>query len=166
MKQLPFVFISLAAVVAVFGISPVMPEVVNQDHEALAELYEDYRKAWLRNDEGTEAAVLSLFSSDSTIIPSGGRQAYTGIDEMRNFWFPKDTPPGNVDLFEQQPLKISAGDNHGYVLGRFKLRFSYPDERYYTEGYNLFSAVRENGVWKISTMMWTHPAWEVEKNKK
>lgn len=155
-------FVAAVLVNAPF-VAPVAANPAGDDNEALAALYESYRQAWLLNDERTEEAVLSLFAEGASIIPSGGANVFSGHDAMRGFWFPPDSPPGTVDLFEQEPLKISVGHDHGFVLGRFKLRFSYPGESYYTEGYNLFSAVKEEGVWKISTMMWTHPAWQVEK---
>ena len=129
--------------------------------EAIKDLYESYRTAWLRNDKQTEPLVLSLFAQDATIIPSGGEMIFTGREELKGFWFPPDAPPSTVDVFEQKVLKVSAGDTQGTLLGRFKLKFSYETESYYTEGYNILTAVRQEEQWRIATMMWNHPPWEI-----
>ena len=154
---------SLVLCLAIFlsGCSQEEPAETNPDNtEAIKVLYESYRTAWLRNDARTEPLVLSLFTEDATIIPSGGEMIFTGQEEMKGFWFPPDAPPSTVDLFEQEVLAVSAGETQGMLLGRFKLKFSYETESYYTEGYNLLTMVRKEGQWRISTMMWNHPPWE------
>lgn len=141
------------------------PEVNLENTGAIKGLYENYRTAWLRNDDQTESLVLEIFLDDATIIPSGGNMIFTGEKEMKGFWFPPDSPPFTVDLFEQEVLKVTVNGDYGTLLGRFKLKFSYETESYYTEGFNILTAIHDDKEWKISTMMWNHPPWELVKKE-
>jgi len=123
-------------------------------------LYARYAQAWLRNDASTADAVLSLFSTKGIIVPSGGTQMYIGHDEMRAFWFPPGAPPSSVDRFDHEPVKATFDGHQGTLLSRFQMQFTVAGVSYRTEGFNQMSAIRDQGEWWITSMMWTHPPWE------
>lgn len=134
-----------------------------QTEEQIESLYRNYASHWLRNDLQTESLVLGLFDDKATIVPSGGSMIITGRDQMKDFWFPPDAPPSTVDLFDQEVLKLSVEANSGFLLGKFSMRFSDPTGSYHTEGFHTLLAENLNGEWKVTTMMWSHPPWELVK---
>ena len=128
--------------------------------DALVALYDAYRAAWLRNDTSTESAVLSLFEDDATIVPAGGRTVHQGHDELRRFWFPPG-PGGVVDRFDIEVLLVDTDSAGGSLLGRFTMQFTDETGRYATAGFHQLTAAKNGDHWKIATLMWTHPPWEM-----
>ena len=130
------------------------------DSQVIEALYSAYCAAWLRNDETSEKAVLSLFRQDAVIFPSGGKMMFKGHEEMKGFWFHPDAAPSTIDQFEQETIRVTVGTHEGTLLSLFRLQFSSGGKKYVTEGYNTLSAILVQGDWKISSMMWSHPPWE------
>jgi len=132
-----------------------------QERNPIVSLYRDYSASWLRNDASTESLVLGLFDTNAVIVPSGGQMIFQGQQALRNFWFPPDAPPSTVDLFDQEILSVSMDESSGFLLGSFKMSFTDPSGSYYTEGFHTVYAAKVSSDWKITTMMWSHPPWEL-----
>ena len=79
---------------------------------------------------------------------------------MKEFWFPVDAPPSTVDEFDHETIKVTMAGREGTLLSRFTLQFSMDGSSYRTEGYNQMSAIFDQGKWRITSMMWSHPPWQ------
>lgn len=123
----------------------------------VAQLYDDYRRAWLRNDASTPDAVLSLFAEDASLLPHHGDPIVSGIYAIAARWFPDGEMSGTVERFEQMPRKTEVSGDLGYVYGRFELDFTYDGTTSRTAGNQLMVARRETDGWRIVALIWSDP---------
>lgn len=121
----------------------------------VAQLYEDYRLAWLSNDASTPTAVLSLFAEDASLLPHHGDPIISGRDAIASHWFPEGQLFGRVDRFDAVVHKSEASGDVGYVYGRFELDFSFDGVTTRAAGNQLLVARRIDGAWRIVALIWS-----------
>lgn len=120
-------------------------------------LYNEYRLAWLRNDETVPDAVVSLFAEDGTLMPHHGDPMVNGRDAIASHWFPDGQVFGTVDEFTQDVSKVEVSGGLGYVYGRFSLTFTFNGQTRSAEGNQLMVARKEGREWKIVALIWNDP---------
>ena len=134
------------------------------DEQAIRAVMDTYREAWLANDaEG----VLGLFTKDAVIMPHHGDEPRAGIEALRKFWFPPDSPPTPLIYFRTQVDQLGGSGRMAFVRGRFQLSWTQKDdkvEKTYTNAGTSLTLLRKSsdGRWKITHQMWDDPAPRVE----
>lgn len=147
----------------------------NQKHQAkntsasiieknISSIQNDYVTGWKEMDE---KKVLSLFEENARIQPNS-LKPIEGKEELRNFWFPKDSSVTKINEFKTELLSINVLDT--LVLASYK---SYLDWSYEKGTYKLGMAQtgftttlyrkQTDNSWKIWRQMWTDT--EIENKK-
>lgn len=135
-----------------------------KDVEAIKQIEETYRDAWLKNDE---VGILSLFTNDATIYPSGFTPA-KGKDGMRKFWF---APSDSITTIHRYELKINEvfGERKlAIVIGENILEWSMEKKdktslkRFLSNGYFTAIYVKTNKSWKILKRHWSNKTEEIK----
>jgi hypothetical protein len=126
------------------------------DAEAsLRSLDEAYVAAWLESDpKAQEKQVLELFAREAILLPGGGIEPQQGVDALRSFWFPADSPPTVVTLFSHDIVDLEVEGEMGVVSGKYALEFSYQGVAYAQSGNYMMIASQGPACWKISRMIW------------
>lgn len=122
-----------------------------------------YVEAWLEDDvQRQESAVLDLFARDAVIMPGGGAAPSSGIDSLRNFWFPDGAPPTSVTHFSHDIDEVELSGDLGVISGRYALSFLYDGRSVAQAGNYLIVAKNGPRGWKIKRMIWNdQPLTEV-----
>lgn len=126
--------------------------------EALREVQETYRRAWLANDA---SAVLGVFAPDAVLLPHHGLNPVLGVDAIRQFWFAPG-PPTGITLLELEYEEIAAEGDRGLVRGRSRVEWTVRRgselERWANAGTFLTLLRRgPDGVWRITHHVWDDP---------
>ncbi len=118
---------------------------------AIAAADQAYASAWLANDPD---AVLATLTEDAIILPSG-LESKQGQAQIRQFWFPPDSPITKVTEFSLDQREIDGSGDLGFVRGSFTLGFDYDGTSYRSRG-DYVSILRklDDGDWKISRRAW------------
>ena len=133
------------------------------DIEAIKQIEETYRTAWLKNDEKT---ILSLFADDAMLYPNGNAPV-KGKDEMRKFWFAASDTVTTINTYETKIDEIYGEKNLAYVVGSNELRWSTEKKdktelkRFASKGYFIGIYVKRDRQWKILKQYWTGKTQEV-----
>jgi uncharacterized protein (TIGR02246 family) len=138
------------------------PAPAGQPAPAPAELRavaEAYRDGWLTGDS---AAVLRLFAPDAVLLPHHGDPPVTGLEAIREFWWPASSPPTRVTALEQTTDGARVEGRTGILWGRFTLAFSWNEDgatrSLRNAGTYLMVLRREDdGRWRITHRMWDDP---------
>lgn len=132
---------------------PVSPET---DAAALHALDKAYTAAWMHPTlQEQEDAVLALFAEDAAILPGAGTEPSYGKEAIREFWFPKGSPPTLVSVFEHTMTDYTVSGDLAVYHGRYTLRFDYDGAAYSQLGNYMVEAERQSdGTWLVATMTW------------
>lgn len=135
------------------GCSANQPGVLESSElEAVKTADRAYATAWLSNDPDE---VMKTLSSDPVIVPSG-LYAIEGVDSIRHFWWPPDSPPAKITEFEILQLEAGGYGDFGFVRGTFTLNFIYAGKDYSNQGsYISLLHLEADGIWRISHRMWS-----------
>ena len=131
------------------------PGVAPADAEAIKAADQAYATAWLTGDPGQ---VMATLTEDAVIVPSG-IPAIDGADEIRNFWWPADSPPTTVTGFTLVQQEAGGSGAFGFVRGSFSLEFEYDANTFSNSG-DYISLLRRlpDGSWRIFYRLWNdHP---------
>jgi uncharacterized protein (TIGR02246 family) len=125
------------------------------DEEKIRTINRKYVDAWLLNDEN---AVLSLFTDDASISPSG-MKTFKGKKEIRDFWFPKDGSTTTILKFSNEIQDISFDGDVAYSTQKDHLFWTYKDKssEMKKEQWGIATTIykkQSNGEWKIIHQMW------------
>lgn len=120
---------------------------------------EAYRAAWLAGDS---AGVLRLFAPDAVLLPHHGDPPVVGLDAIRAFWWPPDSPPTTIRSLDITTDGAAVNGNQGTLWGRFSLAFSFESagklQSLRNAGTYLMVLRRdETGEWRITHRMWDDP---------
>ncbi|MEM7297814.1 MAG: DUF4440 domain-containing protein, partial [Bacteroidota bacterium] len=131
-------------------------EFTAQDLEAIHSMRQAYTNGWLANDSET---VLSLFTNDATIIPSG-LAPITGIESIEQYWFPNDTSETIIHSYGIELLELTGTDSIAYSLEKGELSFTYTKGDFSMSKESTSHATtifkkQPDGSWKIVSRMWT-----------
>ncbi len=161
---------SLAVVLFLGGAVPLWAERVScpelltaADREAIAQVKEAYRKAWLAGDS---EAVLRLFAADAVLMPHHGGPAVAGKKAIQEFWWPANSPKTVITKLEVPIDDISGDGRLALVRGRSEVAWTVEDQGKVTSYANAgtyLTALRKlpDGSWKITHHMWDDPPTRV-----
>lgn len=126
--------------------------------DALREVHEAYRRAWLANDQ---EGVLRLFDRGAVLLPHHGLAPVVGLDAIRQFWFAPG-PPTKITVLELDYDEIVADGPRGLVRGRSRVQWTVQRgselERWGNSGTFLTVLRRgDDGVWRITHHVWDDP---------
>jgi uncharacterized protein (TIGR02246 family) len=126
------------------------------DLKQIRSLDEAYVSAWLSNDT---LGVLNILSPDAVLIPTG-MQPITGMQAIKQFWFPNDGSQTLVTHYTNEIAEIHGGGHFAYVIGRADLRFTYEKDgsRKEYNNRNISLTILQRGKdnqWRITRRMWT-----------
>lgn len=156
-KQSYFAVIAVLMVVACAPeaydpeLSAADPMLSEEDHAAIRQAHIAYRDAWRANDP------------DAVLMPHHGAPVVAGAEAIRGFWFPPDSPPANVTVFDTTIDEVGGSGDVGYLRGTFSLSFEYGGQTFSNAG-NFMEVARrqEDGGWLISHRIWNDPVPQVE----
>ncbi|MCI0706734.1 MAG: nuclear transport factor 2 family protein [Ignavibacteriae bacterium] len=127
------------------------------NQQSIREINKQYVQAWLKNDE---SAVLSLFTEDAVISPSG-IGSFKGLEEIRAFWFPKDSSTTVIHQYTNEILHLTIEAD--LAQSRQKTFLSWTYEKGSTKmgrdqwGYAMTVYKKQrDGNWKIWRQLWTN----------
>ena len=129
----------------------------NGDVTAIRQLNKAYLQHWLDNNE---QGVMNLFEEGARISPSS-LCPIDSLDNMRQFWFPKDSSTTIVHRFETDEISLKLIDeNLACTTQKTFLEWSYKKGNFemgrIQEGIELTVVRRRaDGSWKIWRKMWT-----------
>jgi ketosteroid isomerase-like protein len=127
-------------------------EFTTADSAEVARVLEDYREAWMVNDE---ARVMGTVSDDVTMfVPGAGGQTLKGSAALRTFWFPKSDTLYRIGRYEVTGQEVHGGGDFAIATGRSELTWDTVarDSVLATSSSNSeFVTVlrRESGGWKL-----------------
>lgn len=160
MRIFGFVFI----VGLFFSVASAQNKLSNKDIEAIKQIEETYRTAWLKNEEQT---ILSLFWDDAMLFPNGNTPI-KGIEGMKKFWFAPSDTITTINAYETKIDEIYGEKNLAYVVGTNELNWSTEKKdkterkRFVSKGYFIGIYVRRDKMWKISKQSWSGKTQEVK----
>ena len=126
-------------------------ELDDADLSAMRGAAKAYAEAWLTNDADT---VMSTFVDEPVLSPSG-LPYLEGQQAARDFWFPADSPPTIVSVFDLTEIEVSGSGTLGYVRGTFRLAFEYDGKSYENQGkYVSILRKTQHGQWRITHHIW------------
>jgi len=118
---------------------------------------EEYRKAWLANDQ---EAVMKTLSRDAVLMPPHSAPAVVGEAPIRAYWWPSGSP-FTIDEFDQPLLEAYADGSLGYVRGTSRVAWTNDPngKKEKKESTSTFLAIlkKKNGEWRITHLMWEAP---------
>lgn len=118
--------------------------------------YANYHAAWLRGDS---AALLRLFSPDAVLMPPG-MAPVTGMDAIRQHWFPADGSTTTIQRFDYTLDELKLDGNVAYVRGTSTLSFTYEKDGQQTVKTDIPNnrlmvfERQDDGRWLITCNMW------------
>ncbi len=119
--------------------------------ERIKEADRAYATAWRANDR---EQVVATLATDAVIVPSG-MSSIEGREAIRQFWWPRDSPPTHVTEFTLDQCEVGGYGNVGFVRGSFSLGFNYDGNEYSSSGEYISLLQRGNDdSWRISHRMW------------
>ncbi|MEZ5424847.1 MAG: nuclear transport factor 2 family protein [Pyrinomonadaceae bacterium] len=135
-----------------------------KDIEAIKNIEETYRTAWLKNDEKT---ILSLFTDDATLYPNGN-DPVKGKEEMHKFWFAPSDTVTTINTFELKIADIHGSKDYATATGTNELGWTMENKskneikRFIGKGYFISVYVKSGRDWKIFKQFWSGKTEEVK----
>ena len=125
------------------------------DRAAIRALDSLYVDAWLRDDT---TAVLATLVPDAVLMPAGQRPL-SGLDAIRNFWWPTDGSSTKVTAYTTTIDEIDGTRDLAYVRGTGQISFTYTKDTVSTDitSRSMTLSVVEpgpDGGWRIVRRMW------------
>jgi ketosteroid isomerase-like protein len=136
----------------------------NRDLDAIKQIEETYRTAWLKNDEKT---ILSLFWDEAMLYPNGNTPV-KGKSEMQKFWFAPSDTITTINQYETQIDEIYGDKNLAYLTGTNELYWSTEKKdktelkRFISKGYFIGVYVKRGKEWRILKQFWSGKTQEVK----
>ena len=125
-----------------------------EDRAGVSKILEEYRKAWLANDE---ERVMKTFSHDAILMPANSKKTVEGGKAIQEYWWPAGSP-FTIDQFDQPLLEIISCGDLGYVRGTSRVAWTSTNNGVKTksESTSDFVAIvkRDQGSWLITRLIW------------
>jgi histidine triad (HIT) family protein len=128
-----------------------------KDIEDVRYAFGQYYSAWLKNDE---MAVLQTLTNTTVIMPQG-LTPKKGIEEIRNFWFPKDGSKTTITKFDYIIEDLKVDLNTAFIRSSSVLSFEYEkDGQKITKNdqkqvHITYMERQTDGAWKVTCKMWS-----------
>jgi ketosteroid isomerase-like protein len=125
-----------------------------EDQPGIAKALEEYRTAWLANDE---ARVMKTLTEDAILMPANSKKTIEGSKAIREYWWPAGSP-FSIDEFDQPLLEIVSCGDLGYTRGTSRVAWTSTNNgvQSKSESTTDFLAVlkKDKGSWRISRLIW------------
>ena len=154
MKQTAFFLVAL--MLLSYGSYTGADTVHSKSAEAeIAAAREAYLAAWMARDVD---GVMAYQTEDIALLPHRGTPPVVGFDNVRDFWFPADSPPFTLYAFDLKPLRVVHDGSMAYDYGRYVLEYAFEgDDRVVNEGNYLTVWRRQpDGRWLRAAHIWNH----------
>ncbi|WP_299225944.1 nuclear transport factor 2 family protein [uncultured Psychroserpens sp.] len=158
-KNIALLFVLVIASLLFFNCNNKSHLLTNDDIESIKKTRKNFEFAWLENNT---IGVIETLTEDAILMPHHGDQPIIGATAIEAFWFPKNSAPSKVTVFTSTIDDINGSGNLAYIHGRFKLAFEYEQKTYSNEGNYLNVLVKDQGVWKLSKLIWNDPTPNVQ----
>ena len=134
-------------------------EFTDKDVDQIKQVHRSYLQAWLDN---RPESVLAAFTNEAALVPHHGDEPITGLEAIRAFWFPANSPPTAVTVYSTDIQQVEGSGELAFIRGRFKLAFEYGGKKYSNEGNFLDVYRKVGGQWKCHVHMWNDPVPETD----
>lgn len=153
--------LSLFLITAVFGcVSNAYQENTDTDlreaHHQIKQLHEEYVKGW---KDMNEERIMNLIEDNAMIQPNR-LTPIQGKENIRAFWFPKDSSTTVINNFETKIISVEIGDTIAIMTHESHLEWDYAKDTIafgmIQKGINTtVYRIQEDQNWKIWRSMWT-----------
>jgi uncharacterized protein (TIGR02246 family) len=139
--------------------APPGPGFSEQESRSVREVMEEYRRAWLANDEN---AVLRLFTADAVLMPHHGVEPVVGLVAAREFWFPKGGPPTTITEFAMTVDETGGSGDLAFARGHSRVAWVTGEGTEAKKSSNAGTWLtllrrQPDDSWRISHQMWDDP---------
>jgi uncharacterized protein (TIGR02246 family) len=150
---------ALLAVTEGIPAAPQSPGLSEGDSRTVRAVLEQYRKAWLANDEN---AVLRLFTADAVLMPHHGVEPVVGLEAARAFWFPKGGPPTTITEFAMTVDETGGSGDLAFARGHSRVAWVTGEGTAAKKSSNAGTWLtllrrQPDNSWRISHQMWDDP---------
>lgn len=146
----------LAGAVAWSGPRDCTASLSARDAQAVRDVIEAYRTAWLRGDA---QGVLATFAPDAVLLPAHGAAPVVGEAAIKQYWWPPDSPPATITKLDITIEHLGGDGCVAYVSGHDDVRWTVVEagvsKTHGHPGTYLNVLVRgPDGAWRIARHMW------------
>jgi len=124
------------------------------DKSGIQKTLEEYRVAWLANDENR---VMKTLSEDAILMPASAKKAIAGSKAIREYWWPAGSP-FSIDEFDQTLLDVDSCEELGYARGTSRVAWTSVSNgvKSKSESTTDFLAIlkRSHDSWQIIRLTW------------
>ena len=127
------------------------------DEQAVRELEERYRSAWLANDS---AAVMATLAPGAVLMPAG-MEPIRGDSAIRAFWWPDDGSSTTIEAYDVDVDEVRGSGDLAVLRGRGSIAFVYESpegetSRLTSNAVHLSVAEADSsGTWRITRRAWS-----------
>src|SRR5262245_48106752 len=127
-----------------------------QDAQAVRDVQEAYRTAWLRGDA---KGVLATFTSEAVLLPAHGAAPIVGTKAITSYWWPAGAPPTTITRLDITVEGLDGDCRIAYAYGHDDVRWtSVANGVTKTHGhpgtYLNVLVKGHDGAWRIARHMW------------
>jgi len=128
-----------------------------KDIEEVKKVFGEYYSAWLKNNE---EAVMKTLTKEAVIVPQG-LSPKKGMEEIRNFWFPKDGSKTTITRFDYKIEDLKVDLNTAFVRSSSVLSFEYEKDgqkiikNNQNQVHTTYMERQNDGTWKVTCKMWS-----------
>ena len=156
MKYMTIGLIILLSVIGCTSESPISSEQPSDDVVQLRALHELYVDGWLENNE---EQVMNLLEDNAMIQPNK-MNPIIGKENIRDFWFPKDSSITIINTFDTEVVHLQLKDTIAIMTHTSYLDWDYKLDTIsfgmIQQGINTTVYLRQaDNQWKIWRSMWT-----------
>ena len=89
-------------------------------------------------------------------LTAGDREALSGVEELRAFWFPEGAPPTRIEYIDHRTIDVEGSVALAAITGYSEIAFVFDGTRTAQRGHYIIHARPDAaGHWKIERMMWS-----------
>jgi uncharacterized protein (TIGR02246 family) len=127
-----------------------------RDAQAVRDVLEAYRSAWLRGDA---KGVLATLSPDAVLLPAHGAAPVVGTAAITQYWWPPDAPPTTITRLDITVEHLGGDCQVAFASGHDDVWWTVVEngvtKTHGHPGTYLDVFVRmPDGVWRIARHMW------------
>jgi len=126
----------------------------SKNNPAIHKILEEYRLAWLANDENR---VMKTLDSDAILMPASSKKMIEGNAAIRSYWWPEGSP-FSIDEFDQNLQDFDSCGDLGYARGTSRVAWTSLNNgvKSKSESTTDFLAIvkKDRGAWRISRLTW------------
>lgn len=114
-----------------------------------------YLAAWMAQDVD---GVMAYQAEDIVLLPHRGAPPVAGLDNVRDFWFPAESPPWTLYVFDQKPIRVVHEGSIAYDYGRYVLEYAFEGGDKVANKGNYLTVWRRqpDGRWLRAAQIWNH----------